>query len=105
LGLLYDGGRGVGRDLVEAARWYLKSAEQRYVCAQSNLGFLCGYSEGIPRDCVQVHLWLSLAAGDRDASAYRDFMEQGMTPEQTAEARRLFNAWKAKQAGEGQRGH
>jgi len=98
LGQLYEDGRGVVRDGVEAAQWYRKSAEQGYVYAQSQLGFLYGNGMGIPRDYIQADLWLSLAAaaGDPDAVEYRSFIEQGMTPADLAEARRLFNAWKVK---------
>ena len=94
-------------DAVEAAQWYRKSAEQGYVYAQSQLGFMYGNGAGIPRDYVQADLWLNLAAaaGDPDAADYRSFMEQGMTPAELAEARRLFNAWKMKRAGTDQPGY
>ena len=107
LGQLYEDGRGVTPDAVEAAQWYRKSAEQDYVYAQSQLGFMYGNGAGIPRDCVQADLWLNLAAaaGDPDAADYRSFMEQGMTPAELAEARRLFNAWKMKRAGTDQPGY
>ena len=107
LGLIYQAGQGVGRDALEAAMWYRKAAEQGYVYAQSILGFMYGDGEGVPTDYVEAYLWLSLAAaaGDGDASDFRDFMDKGMTPEQIAEARRRLNEWKPKQAGDGLPGY
>ena len=102
LGLLYEEGQGAQRDLVEAAMWYRKAAEQGYVYAQDKLGFMYGAGEGVPTDLVQSYLWLSLAAaaGDADASAYRAFIEAGMTQEQITEARRLVDQWKPEKAGD-----
>ena len=45
LGFCYDGGRGVAKDYVKAAKWYRKAAEQNYAPAQSNLG--CCYDSGL----------------------------------------------------------
>ena len=107
LGLIYQGGQSVKQDSVEAAMWYRKAAEQGYVYAQSILGFMYGTGEGVPTDYVAAYLWLSLAAaaGDDDASAYRDFMEKGMAPEQVTEARRRLNAWKPKKPGDSLSGY
>jgi TPR repeat protein len=38
LGLRYEQGKGVGKDQVEAVKWYRKAAEQNYTKAQYNLG-------------------------------------------------------------------
>ena len=102
LALIYQSGRGVTRDLAEAVKWYRKAAEQGYVYAQSSLGFMYGNGEGVPPDFVQAYLWLSLAAasGDDDASAYRDFMQNGMSPAQLTQARQLVNEWKPEKPAE-----
>jgi uncharacterized protein len=107
LGLSYQSGRGMKRDAVEAAMWYRKAAEQGYVYAQSVLGFMYGNGEGVPTDFVEAFLWLSLAAaaGDGDASDYRDFMAKGMAPEQVTEARRRLSQWKPNKMGDIQQGY
>ena len=38
LGLMYEKGRGVGRNYAEARRWYQKAADQSDALAQNNLG-------------------------------------------------------------------
>ena|SRR5437899_10118313 len=40
LGLKYANGEGTTQDYVQAARWYLKSAEQDHALAQFNLGIM-----------------------------------------------------------------
>jgi uncharacterized protein len=40
LGVLYEQGKGVGRDSSRALRWYRKSAKQSHAYAQCNIGFL-----------------------------------------------------------------
>jgi len=107
LGLMAEEGRGARQDLVEAAKWYRKAAEQGYVYAQDRLGFMYGTGEGVVADPVQAYLWLSLAAaaGDEDASAYRDVVAAGMAREQILEAERLVNQWKLKEPGGGLLGY
>jgi TPR repeat protein len=40
LGVLYEEGKGVGRDSSRALRWYRKSPKQSHAYAQCNIGFL-----------------------------------------------------------------
>ncbi len=40
LGLLYENGRGVPKDLDQAEKWYALAADQGYSSAQYNLGFV-----------------------------------------------------------------
>ena len=68
LGLCYNEGKGVTKNIEEAARWYRMAAEHGYIAAQWNLGFLFfennNYMEAIP--------WLRKAAeqGHRYAQYY-----------------------------------
>ncbi len=73
-------------------------AEQGIARAQSNLGSMYEYGEGVPQDDVQARMWLNLAAaqGDELARIHRDRMTRQMTPVQLAEARRLTREWKPK---------
>ena len=57
---------------------------------------------GVPRDSVQAHMWLNLAASRESgtkAKSYaeaRDTVAGRMTPQQIAEAQRLAREWKPK---------
>ncbi len=62
-----------------------------------------GVPYGVPKDYVRAHMWLSLAADrvpagkGRDVTvAYREIIEEEMTPEQITEAQRLAKEWKPK---------
>ena len=47
--LMYHHGRGVGKNLAEAARWYEKAAQQDDVVALNNLGVMYRRGNGVPR--------------------------------------------------------
>lgn len=66
LGLSYENGRGVKRDLTEAAIWYRKAAEQGLADAQFNLGNLYLNGTGVAKDPDEAVRW------------YRRAAEQGM---------------------------
>ena len=48
MGVLYENGFGVVKDLPQAAAWYLKAAEQGNTDAQFNLGAMHEHGVGIP---------------------------------------------------------
>ena len=43
---MYEHGRGVQRDDVEAIEWYRKAANQGYAIAQTSLGRMCKKGRG-----------------------------------------------------------
>ena len=105
LGYLYDHGRGVREDPVEAMRWYRQAAVQGDAIAQFTVGAMYEGHRGVPLDYVQAHLWYGLAASrftdaqaeDRKrAVASRDRVAAKMTPAQIAEAQKLAQEWKPK---------
>ena len=51
---------------------------------------------GVPKDFIEAHKWLNLAAarGDAKAAAERDAIEKRMTLEEQAEARKLARTWR-----------
>ena len=61
LGVLYAQGRGVRRDLTEAANWYRKSAEQGNAEAEFALGQLYSRGWGVPRDEADAIRWFQMA--------------------------------------------
>jgi TPR repeat protein len=69
LGVLYDEGAGVDRNLATAADWYRKAAEQGFIDAQTNLGILYYHGLGVDRDHEAAAHWFRLAADQGDAEA------------------------------------
>jgi hypothetical protein len=102
LGAKYEAGRGVSRNDAEAAKWYQKSANQGFARAQLALAFIYGTGRGVGHDDVQADMWSLIAASadkttaptTEDATNYHEFIEQRMTPEQIAEARKRAQEWK-----------
>ncbi len=62
IGLCYENGRSVKRDLTLAAVWYRKAAEQGLDEAQFNLGNLYLNAQGVPQDLVEAVRWFRRAA-------------------------------------------
>ena len=50
LGIQYLEGKGVPQDYAEAAKWFLKAAEQDFPLAQFNLGLMYVGGIGVPQD-------------------------------------------------------
>lgn len=69
MGVLYENGFGVAKDLPQAAAWYLKAAEQGNSDAQFNLGAMNEHGVGIPVNYPEAARWYRPAAeqGDIDA--------------------------------------
>jgi len=62
LGAFYEGGIGVKKDDVEAAKWTRKAAEQGQVDAQFILGLVYAEGHGVPQDYAEAAKWLRKAA-------------------------------------------
>ena len=62
LGRRYDKGEGVMKDHAEAAKWYLKAAEQNYAPAQYNLGLCYEHGNGVAANRVEAAKWYRKAA-------------------------------------------
>lgn len=63
LGLMYEEGKGVRGDPVQARQWYERAAKAGYAEAQFRLGRLHADGKGVPADGVQAARWYLLAAG------------------------------------------
>jgi TPR repeat protein len=72
LGLTYDLGQDVPRNVTEAARWYRKAAAQGSGSAASNLGVIYFNGDGVPKDDVEAASWFHAAANRGCASAQYD---------------------------------
>lgn len=102
---------GTLQDDTVAAWWYRRAAEQGSEAAQLRLGQLYRDGRGVPQDYVAAYQWIHLAAiHDCDGTEYspapgltmrcvarpeRDRLEELMTDEQIAEARRAARDWHA----------
>jgi TPR repeat protein len=85
LGVMYDEGAGIDHDLVKAASWYRKAADQGFLDAQTNLGMMYYEGQGIPRDHAEAAKWFKRAAsqGDQEAVAYLKLIEMERSGEET----------------------
>jgi len=61
LGVLYAQGKGVPRDLTEAANWYRKAAGQGNAQAEFALGQMYSRGWGVPRDEADAARWMEMA--------------------------------------------
>ena len=62
LGLAYDTGAGVTKNVAEAARWFGRAADLGYAPAQYNLGFHYSLGSGVAQDDVAAVKWFRKAA-------------------------------------------
>ncbi|HSC81350.1 MAG TPA: tetratricopeptide repeat protein [Chitinolyticbacter sp.] len=69
LGLAYESGLGVPKDMKRAIHWYLTAAEQGYDKAQYRLGQIYINAQGVPRDFAEAARWHLKAAEQGNASA------------------------------------
>jgi TPR repeat protein len=58
----YANGKGVERNIAEAARWYLLSAEQGNCRAQCNIGSMYEMGDGIRENWMEAAYWYSESA-------------------------------------------
>ena len=91
LGVMFQQGLGVPQDFELAVVLYKLAAEQGYGAAQNKLGFMYGIGKGLKRDRLRVHMWLSLAASNGEASGKPvvDLMEKSMTAAEILNAQDL----------------
>ncbi|MBN2298214.1 MAG: sel1 repeat family protein [Deltaproteobacteria bacterium] len=59
---IYFEGRGVNQDDTEAARWFMKAAEQDHVESQFILATMYEKGDGVPRDDAKAYAWFVSAA-------------------------------------------
>ena len=62
VGMLYNAGSGVARDLAKAAELWHLAADQGHVIAECNLGAAYQNGDGVPRDCAKGEMYYKRAA-------------------------------------------
>jgi TPR repeat protein len=66
---MYDNGRGVAKNEIEAVQWYRKAAEQGNAVGQANLGYMYETGRGVIKDDAQAVQWYRRAADQGNARA------------------------------------
>jgi S1-C subfamily serine protease len=72
LGVMYYYGKGVPKNVVKAAEWYLKAAVQGNANAQFSLGLMYDGGEGVSKDAAKAVEWFQKAAAQGLAGAQYD---------------------------------
>lgn len=98
LGLCYAKGNGVPVDQAEAFKWLRLAADQGGAHAQYDLGERYANGNGVSKDFVLANMWFSISAAKQNnkAEEARNALEDQMTPEQIAEARKMSREWMEK---------
>lgn len=98
LGFMYESGRVVPQDDVEAVAWYRKAAGQGFANAQHSLGVCYTNGEGVPQDEVEAYKWFPLASakGVESSKVAREQVEERLNPEQRAKGKRLAREFRPK---------
>jgi hypothetical protein len=60
--MAYDTGRGIRKDLSQAAHWCAKAAEQGHAAAQNCIGSMYQFGDGVPQDEAAAASWYWKAA-------------------------------------------
>jgi hypothetical protein len=103
VGSLYYFGRspGIPRDYAQALIWFQRGAQQGDPMALVGLGGLYSAGQGVQRDLVEAHKWVSLGASRTRGAAEQAAkgavrnIEALMTPQQIAEAQKRASEWQA----------
>ncbi len=93
LGIAYYHALGVKKNKAEAMKWFQKASDQDNADAQYILA--AGYKDGIgglPKDIVLAYVWISRSKTNGNIEAKRDIdaLEQTLSPEQKAQAKRIL---------------
>jgi TPR repeat protein len=83
------------QDFTEAAKWWLKAAEQGDVKAQGRLSVLYVFGEGVPENVVEAVKWTHKAAEQGDAKAQHTlgvmYAKGGGVPKDDSEAAKWYH--------------
>jgi len=70
-GVMYETGRGTGKNDMEAVRWYRKSSEQGNAIGQKNLGWMYANGLGVAKNLVESVKWYRRSAEQGSASGQK----------------------------------
>jgi len=69
LGVMYEKGKGVEKNLKKAKKWFQFAAEQGLAKAQYNLGLMYAKGKGVEKDYSKAIKWMTLAADQGNGKA------------------------------------
>ena len=94
LGLRLVDGKGVRKDLVQAAEWFRKSAMQGDASGQLELGVMYVNGEGVTQDLREAYAWYTLAQrqGNPQAKEYLEDLNRSLSSDARAKARERADA-------------
>ena len=96
---IYNGKGGAEQDTKEASRWYKRSAKLGNAKAQTNLGLMYYYGDGIAQNRIQAYLWWFMAAGQGEKQALDNLqsLSQSLTQEELTQGQALaMKCWESK---------
>jgi TPR repeat protein len=81
----------IDRDYATALRELRFLAERGHHPAQTDIGIMYEFGQGVIKDKVYAYMWWNIAAtnGSRESGRYRDEIEQRMTAAEIARAQEL----------------
>ena len=93
---MYDEGKGVKKDYIEAVKWYRLSAELGNASAQSNLGLMYAEGQGVLKDYILAYMWFDLAFsnGSKNGLEGLKMVENKMSTSQIEKAQEMVRNWK-----------
>jgi TPR repeat protein len=95
---MYEKGRGVEKDAVQAVHWYRKAAEQGHVNAQHNLGCMYFSGDGVQQNDCEAARWWRMVVDQGEANAHYWL---GQLAEQQGEYQAAIAHYRAGQAASG----
>ena len=69
MGVMYEKGKGVEKNLNKAKKWFQFAADQGLPKAQYNLGLMYGKGKGVEKDYNKAIKWMTLAADQGNGKA------------------------------------
>ncbi len=96
VGLLYQKGLGVERNLSQAAKWFNEAASLGHVIAMLQLGQMYYEGEGVKQDRISAYEFAYLASQSSDlpqATQEKEQFEKEMTPKEMAKGKAKADDW------------
>ena len=96
---IYSGKGGAKQDTKEASRWYKRSAKLGNAKAQTNLGLMYYYGDGVAQNRIQAYLWWFMAAGQGEKQALDNLqsLSQSLTQDELTQGQALATkCWESK---------
>jgi TPR repeat protein len=102
LGLCFENGTGVDKDLQQAAVWYQKAADQSYVDAENNLGNMYEDGRGVDRDYERAVAFYRKAAASGNAASENNLGRMYYNGKGVEQNRSVAISWYLKAAAQGE---